>query len=415
MLLESIPIQEVPFDHYTQFLSSSGQARVGELSRALRGKRIVHVNATEAGGGVAEILQSLIPLERSVGLESRWRVIRASHEFFVITKKLHNALQGSNHTFQHEWLTEDEQELYRSVNREIALELTEADADLYLIHDPQPLTAGCVPRSVPTVARVHIDLSHPDPEAMQFVLPCLSEYARVVFSLPEYVPAGFPKDRVVVIAPAIDPLAGKNTPMERADAAHMLGERFNIDATKPLVAQVSRFDYWKDPLGVIAAFHIVKKEILDAQLILLGSASVDDPESSYVFSEVEKEVAGDTSIILLTEHSDTLVNAVQTAADVVVQKSIREGFGLTATEAMWKGRPVVAGNVGGLAFQIENGVNGFLADSVEEAAMRIIELLKDPTLRARMGERAHESVRERFLIPMHLLRHLELYNDVFGS
>ncbi len=403
------------YKDYEHFLTFSETEHITELGRRLKGKRILHINATDTGGGVTEVLSALVSFEQSLNISSSWRVLTVKKPFFWVTKKLHNALQGSRGELDTQEITDGEWQFYLEQSKDIAYALSVLRADLLVIHDPQPLMAGCLAETnAKKAARIHIDLSNPDARALSLVLACMKKFDRLIFSLPTYVPADMPEERIVIIPPSIDPLSDKNKPMKRNDARRAL-KRFGIGEDTPLIVQVSRFDAWKDPIGVIHAHQEARKTIPELKLLLLGSAQVeDDPEAAGILRELQAYTEKDPSIIIVSEHSNELVNAVQTAADVVLQKSIREGFGLTAAEAMWKYRPVVAGDVGGLKLQIENGETGFLVRSPEEAAEKIVVLLKDAGLRRRIGEKAHESVRERFLLPREAHNHLQMYADVLG-
>ena len=403
------------YNEYSRFLTHREAERLEELARQLFGKRIMHINATDTGGGIAEILQSLVPFEQSLQIKSMWRVLTVKRPFFSITKKIHHALQGSRTILGTDSISEGEWQFYLEHSKDIAHAIAGLHADILIIHDPQPLVAGYLAEiSAKKVLRIHIDMSSPDKEILSRFVPYFKKYERLVFSLPSYIATGYETEQIAIISPSINPLSEKNKPMKRVYARHMLS-RFGVRGDSFLIAQVSRFDVWKDPIGVIQAFHMAQKTIPNSQLVLLGSIDIaDDPEAAGIVKEIRVYTEKDPSVIIISEESDQLVNAVQTAADVVLQKSLREGFGLTATEAMWKARPVVAGNVGGLRAQIQDGENGFLVNSVEEAAIRVEELFRNERLRRELGEHAHESVRERFLLPREALDHLQLYADILG-
>jgi trehalose synthase len=403
------------YKDYEHFYTCLELEEIKSLAERLSGKRIVHVNATDNGGGVAEILHSLVPFEQSLNVLSSWRVLTANKSFFSVTKKIHNALQGSQVVLGRTGITDDEWQLYLEQSKDIAYALASVRADLLLIHDPQPLMAGYLTENnAHKLARIHIDLSSPNEKILSLLMPCLKKYERIIFSLHSYVPNDINEEQVSIISPAIDPLSKKNIFIKRVAARRLLAS-YGVTDNGPLIAQISRFDPWKDPIGVIQAFQAARKSIPGLQLILMGSIHVDDdPESVAVLREIRAYVKKDPSIIIITEHNNELVNVVQTAADIILQKSLREGFGLTATEAMWKRTPIIAGNIGGLRIQVQNGENGYLVNSVEEATTRIIELFKDERLRKHMGEHGHETARERFLLPRESYDHLRLYADVLG-
>ena len=387
----------------------------------IRGIPVIHINATAQGGGVAEMLQGQIALERDIGLKSRWLVIDgAPKEFFEATKKIHNLLQGKSGE-----LTEMEKEAYLETNHELRASLQKIigkyKRGVVMIHDPQPLPlVHCIPDNFAKILRVHIDLSTPNAATLDFLRPHIEKYDKVVLSSKTYKSSflWLPKSKKEIIMPAIDPLSLKNQPMDLRVAQDIL-EKFEINCTQPLISQVSRFDPWKDPMGVIKAYYLAKNEIPELQLILAGFAfAKDDPESAEIFKTVQKHAKGDPDIFLFSDprllrdfSNDTFISAVFTASDVVVQKSIREGFGLTMTEAMWKGKPLVAGKTAGALLQIKHGKNGLLVSSPEEAARAIVRLFKDKKLAARLGKSARESVKKNFLFPRYLLEHLELYRS----
>ena len=414
MIIEEVPIKRKDIDSYKRVVGNEVIAGLKTLSGPLHGKRVIHVNSTAKGGGVAEILTSLVPLQRSLGVDSRWYVVNPPAKFFEITKKFHNALQGANIKF-----SKAELDYYLKVNKQFAEELGKLKTDLFIIHDPQPLASWYFLRSDPpagglpkAVSRIHIDLSAPNQKLLEFFLPYLREYDKVIFSLNKFVPKGLPLARVAIIPPAIDPLAPKNKPMNLSKAKKVL-IKLGVDVGRPVVAQVSRFDPWKDPVGVIDAYRLAKKRIKGLQLVLLGNATAkDDPESAVVTQKVKRHAGRDPDIHLVNVDSEMLVNAVQTAADVVMQKSIREGFGLTATEALWKGKPVIAGNVGGLALQIDNPHSGILVEKPATAARAIMKLLNDRSFAAGLGKEGHRTVLKNYLITRLIRDHHRLYQDL---
>jgi trehalose synthase len=362
------------------------------LADRLRGRRMRHINSTSVGGGVAEILTRLVPLLRELGVDARWDVIKGNEAFYSVTKAFHNALHGNA-----DGITPEMLEVFRATT-EMNLRETDLDADVLFIHDPQP--AGLVERKKEIgrrwIWRCHIDVSAPRPEVWEFLRPWIEQYDAAVFSMPDFAQQlPIPQFR---IAPSIDPLSDKNKPIEPAFILRVL-EKYKIDPGKPMLVQISRFDRLKDPLGVIAAYRIVKKRH-QCQLVLAGGGATDDPEGEQVLNEVREAAEGDPDIhiLLLPPFSDLEINALVRASTVAIQKSIREGFGLTVTEALWKKKAVIGGAVGGIKLQVIDGVTGFLVHSPEGAANRIAQLLRDRKLRERMGESGYHHVRQNFLL-----------------
>ena len=399
-------------DSYLDIVSPKLASELNELAEELRHLRVVHINSTATGGGVAEILQSMTPLMNALGLHTERVVIDGAPEFFQATKRIHNLLQGAEGS-----LSAVEFDTYLQTNQRVADDFKRSglEADAWFFHDPQVLPlASMLPDRLAEVKNwiCHIDLTAPSELTIDSLLPLTQHYDNVIFSLNDYVPAGLETARVHIAPPAIDPFSVKNTPMSRRDAASIVAA-MGIDPERPLVTQVSRFDRWKDPVGVVNAYRLAKEEVPGLQLAMLGlSQAIDDPEALDVLNEVEDHAAGDPDIHLyfypegLPGSIDQVVNAFQVASQVVLQKSTREGFGLTVTEAMWKGTPVIGGNVGGIRVQIEDQVSGYLVDSAESCARRIIQLMNDTELCRRLGEAAHESVRQRFLLPRLLADYL---------
>ncbi len=398
--------------HLADYASIVGRALVEEIrERAdrLAGKRILHVSATAFGGGVAEILYTLIPLMIDVGLDCEWQVIYGREEFFNATKLMHNALQGSPQDLDQEqwdtWLR------YNEIN---ARELS-SDWDVCIVHDPQPAALASLvgEKARRWVWRCHIDLSTPNAATLGRLLPYLDPYPAAVFHMPQYVPLGI-DGRAHIVPPAIDPLAPKNMAFSPEDAVYICGQ-FGVDVDRPLLCQVSRFDPWKDPLGVIDAYRLVKERVPEVQLALVGSMATDDPEGWDFFNATVAHANGDPDIHILNNLNNVgaiEVNAFQSHCDVVIQKSTREGFGLTVTEAIWKARPFIGGAVGGIPLQISDGETGFLVSSVEQCAQRAIEILEDPGLGRRLGRAGKESARRSFLTPRLLRDWLVLFEQL---
>jgi trehalose synthase len=390
----------VQVEEYERFVGAETVQRVKEKARALRGLRVAHVNSTYYGGGVAEMLAPLTLLMNTLGIKTEWRVIQGSPDFFSITKKMHNALQGGDIN-----LSELKREIYERVVYDNSVR-NDLDHDRIVVHDPQPLPLiNHYEKKGPWVWRCHVDLTSPNSEMWSYLSSFIEKYDAVIVTLEEY--AQQLQTPQVFFMPAIDPFSIKNRELTESERQSRL-DYYGIPTDLPLVTQVSRFDSWKDPEGVIRAFKLAREEV-DATLVLLGDVATDDPEGEKVYQSLLDY--REERIIILARQDTALVNALQSRSAVVVQKSIREGFGLTVTEAMWKATPVVGGNVGGIKYQIEDGVNGYLVSSEEEAAQRIVQLLKDEELRQAMGQRARESVRERFL----MIRLLEQYLDLLGS
>lgn len=385
---------------YEALIGADAIQRILEKAHAFRDMHIVNINSTYYGGGVAEILSSMTLLMNAAGIRTGWRVIQGRRDFFSVTKKMHNALQGADIHF-----SEMKQSIYEEVVFENAIRM-HLDHDVVIVHDPQPLPLiGHFRRKCPWIWRCHIDLSHPHQELWSYLSEFIEHYDAVVLSLPEYAQKLTVPQRFIM--PAINPFSSTNVELSEAEMDERLAH-YKIPTDLPLVVQVSRFDRWKDPQGVIEAFKIARKDV-EATLVLIGNVATDDPEGQGVFESICRSC--EERIIVLSVQDTALVNALQRRAAVVLQKSLREGFGLTVTEAMWKGTPVVAGNVGGIRHQIEDGVNGFLVDSIETAAARIVQLLKDPQLRLDIGARAKQTVREKFL----MTRLMEEWLDLIAS
>lgn len=388
---------------------------VQAIANRLKGLRVVHVNSTREGGGVAEILRSLVPLMDNVGLDVSWHVINASEEFFQVTKKLHNLLQGAEGD-----LSDTELEIYESQAEEMAAQMKGLGitADVWVMHDPQSLPLASL---LPDVQRAlwvcHIDTSAPNKGALTRLTPWMQAYSRILFSMEEYVVPGLNPSVVSIVRPAIDPLSLKNRELSPEQVRAAL-ERLGVDPSRPLMTQVARFDRWKDPWGVIDAYRMVKREIPGVQLGLLGViAAQDDPEAYAVVESVKKYAGDDPDIHLFTDPGqvgEQEVAAFQLASGVILQKSLREGFGLSVTEAMWHGTPVVGGNCGGIRCQIDDGVTGFLVNDVPECAERVKDILTNPAKRERMGNAAREVVREKFLMPRLLKDYLEQFESLIS-
>jgi trehalose synthase len=408
-VLQAVALAHKTLADYTHIVGRSLIEEIRELAEPLRGRRVVHLSATAFGGGVSEILYTLVPLMRDVGLEVEWQVIYGREEFFNATKIMHNALQGNPQD-----LTEDQWATWSQYNEMNARELSRG-WDVCIVHDPQPAALfKLVPeKATGWVWRCHIDVSTPNPDTMDRLLPFIDSYPQSLFHVEGYVPAGM-NGGVNIVPPAIDPLAPKNMALSLEDAVFVC-KQFGIDTTRPMICQVSRFDPWKDPLGVIDAYRIVKEAVPDVQLALVGSMASDDPEGWDFYNSTLAHADGDPDIHILNNFNNVgaiEVNAFQSLAEVVIQKSTREGFGLTVSEALWKGRPFIGGNVGGIPLQVVDGESGYLVDNVDACAARILDILRDPALGKSLGLRGKEHVRAHFLTPRYLRDYLKIFHEV---
>jgi trehalose synthase len=394
------PHKLITLEDYEPLIGADNADRIRTKAASLNGLHVANINSTYYGGGVAELLSSLTLLMNSVGIKTGWRAIQGSPDYFSITKKMHNALQGKEIN-----LSDRKKEIYEEVIYENMIR-NHLDHDMVIIHDPQPLPMVThYKKKGPWIWRCHLELSGPNKKAWEYLRPFVEAYDTVIFSIEEY------KRRLdtpqLCFMPAINPFSVKNKQLSEEEINERLSH-YDIPTDLPLVVQISRFDRFKDPEGVIEAFKIARKEV-DMTLVLLGNVATDDPEGTEVYQSLLD--CCEERIIILSREDTALVNALQNRADVVLQKSIREGFGLTVAEAMWKGTPVIGGNVGGIRYQIEDGVNGFLVTSIEQAAARIVQLVKNDKLRNELGSKGRETVKKRFL----MTRLLEQYLDLFGS
>jgi trehalose synthase len=412
-MLQLVNVGQKSLVDYATIVSRGLMDEIRRLAEPLAGKRVAHISATAFGGGVAEINYALVPLMKDAGLDVEWRIIAGGDEFFAVTKAIHNALQGDP-----KGLTKTQEEVFRRYQALNAEEL-EDDYDFVIVHDPQPV--GMIDHfansSARWIWRCHIDLSEPNQEVLGFLTPWLSRYDGAIFHMQEYVPrvSGLPP--AYIWPPAIDPLTPKNMALSAEDAAYIV-DQFGIDVERPLLTQVSRFDPWKDPLGVIDAYRGVKAERPEVQLALVGSMAHDDPEGWDYYNRTVKYAEGDPDVYILSNLNNigsVEVNAFQVHSAAVIQKSIREGFGLTVTEALWKTRPVVASRVGGIVAQIQDGETGWLVNSPEECAKACLEILADPPGARQRALRGKEFVRRNFLMPRLLRDWLVLMNLLDGN
>ncbi|MEW5975568.1 MAG: glycosyltransferase [Acidobacteriota bacterium] len=382
-----------------------GQDVIDELwvaAAKVRHRCMQHINSTSVGGGVAEILTRLIPLLRELGIEAYWDVIKGDEAFYNATKTFHNALHGKKEDIKEEMF-----EVFRA-NTEINLRDMRLNCDVIVVHDPQP--AGLVRRKYEAdhkwIWRCHIDVSAPDPRVWNFLKPYVEQYDASVFSMPDFAQSlSIPQ---FMVTPSIDPLSDKNKPLSQDEIRRVL-DKHQIDAKRPIITQISRFDRLKDPVGVITAYRFAKKRV-DCQLVLAGGGATDDPEGEAVLAEV-REAAGDdpdVHILLLPPFSDLEINALVRGSTLIMQKSVKEGFGLTVSEALWKRKPVIGGAVGGIKLQVINGVTGFLVHSPQGAGMRALQLLADPRLCEQMGENGYQHVKQNFLLTRHVKDYLLL-------
>ena len=390
----------ITIEDYEPLIGAERIDRIHKKAAPLNELHVVNVNSTYYGGGVAELLSSLTLLMNSVGIKTDWRAMQGSPDYFSITKKMHNALQGGKIN-----LSGRKKKLYEEVIYENAVR-NHLGHDMVIIHDPQPLPMiNHYKKKAPWIWRCHLDFSEPDKELWNYLAQFVEKYDAVIFSIEDYqkelnIPQLF-------FMPAINPFSIKNKQLSEKEVDERLSH-YDIPTDLPLVVQISRFDRFKDPVGVIKAFKLARKQV-DATLVLLGNVATDDPEGTKVYHSLLD--SREERIIILSHEDTALVNALQTKADVVLQKSIREGFGLTVAEAMWKGTSVIGSNDGGIRYQIEDGVNGFLVSTIEDAAARIVQLIQNEKLRKQIGDKAKKTVKKRFL----LTRLLEQYLDLFNS
>ena len=407
-MLQRVELGELRLDAYREVIGDEAVEATLRMAAPLRGLRVLHINATAFGGGVAEILGTLVPLMADVGLEAEWRIIEGSDAFFEVTKACHNGLQGMDLPF-----TEEMQATWREYNA-LNARWFEGEFDVVVVHDPQPLgllnyTEGRGARH--WIWRCHIDTSEPNPAFWKFFEPYIEAYRTAIFTMREYVGPNMEPSRIRIIPPSIDPLSPKNKLIPFATARQAM-VRFGIDRARPVALQVSRFDPWKDQLGVIDAYNQAKEAEAGLQLALIGSLATDDPEAGSYLGRVRERAGGDPDIHIFQNLPSEEVAAFQAGSDVVLQKSLREGFGLTVSETLWKGRPVVGGRAGGIPLQIIEGENGFLVTSVAECADRIIYLVRHPREAELMGAAGREHVRRNFVMTRLLADYLELFSEL---
>ena len=418
VMLQKVSLGVREIDKYRLILGSDLIDEVKSLASDLKGLRLCHINSTPFGGGVAELLFSYIPLVRGLGIHADWQVIRGDQRFFSITKSLHNALQGAEYPL----LEQTTERVYLTNNQRNARDL-DPNYDVFVINDPQPAALRhfcefCDKIHAKWIWRCHIDSSEPDEETWQFLRPYVEEHDAAVFTMEKFVPRDLAGPRIAIMPPAIDPFSPKNMPLPKAEVCRSMIENLGLDRNRPLIVQVSRFDMWKDPFGVIRVFQLAKEKVPGLQLALVGSLANDDPEAWELYAAINEEADRDEDIHVFSNLrgvGNMEVNAFQTASDVVIQKSIKEGFGLVVSEALWKRTPVVAGNAGGIPLQMTNRLSEYLVDTVEECAEKVAYLILHPELAKELGEEGREHIKDNFLMPRLVRDELSLIKDLVGA
>ncbi len=415
-MLGSVPTTPKSIEAYRPVIGDAATDEILRLAAQLRGARVLHVNATAFGGGVAEILGTLIPLMNDVGLDADWQVIKGADEFFNVTKAMHNSLQG----MYYDW-TPAMRQTWLDYNK-LNADLFDESYDYVVIHDPQPaaipafLEERTGSRPGKWVWRCHIDITDAQAQVWDMLRPHVERYDGAIFTLPDYVKDDLRHPQIFCVPPAIDPLSPKNAELPDETVSAIL-ERYGVDPKRPMVTQISRFDPWKDPLGVIDVYRMAKREVPDLQLVMVASMASDDPEGWDWYERTVRRAGEDFDIHILSNLNgvgNIEVNAFQRAARVVIQKSVREGFGLVVSEALWKGRPVVAGNVGGIPLQLVNGKTGFLVNTNEECAEKLLFLLQHRDEADKMGAMGVEHVRDNFLTTRYLRDYLNIFCQLSG-
>ncbi len=411
MIVKNLPQRDIRW--YSDIVGEDEVNRVLELADNIKSYSITHVNSTSFGGGVAELLQSLIPLFKSLGINAMWEVIEAPQEFFKVTKKIHNALQGKELT-----LKAEEWSLYLNVNKENAEKILKLNSEVIIVHDPQPLPIRRFSIDERLwIWRCHIDLSNPYEHVFSMILDLLKDYDASIYHMREFIHPQIPTPKKYVMPPSIDPLSDKNKHISESIIERIVS-KYGVSPDNPIILQVSRYDPWKDPFSVIDVYRLIKKKIPNVQLVLIGALAHDDPEGLTYYEMVKKYASNDRDIYILTNMDGVgalEVNAFQRAATVILQMSIKEGFGLSVTEALWKGKPVVARPSGGIKLQVIDGVTGFLVRSVSEAYEKTLYLIKNPDVRLRLGRNARVHVLNNFIITKHLIRYMKILNEVYAK
>jgi len=414
--MKEITLRTIDSNLYRNFISAQQKREARSLAASLKGKKIYFINSTAFGGGVAELFYSLVPLIRSLGIDIHWYVIEGDNRFFAITKKIHNLLQGGEGT-----ITPEEIQYYLKVNKRNAEDF-DFPVDLVVVHDPQPMPlplfiSDRISNKPKLIWRCHIDTARPNPQAKRLIQSFLPWYDKAIFSLDSFARGLEVRDKRVIIYPSIDPLSPKNKHL-RAQVSREIVRKFGVNPNHPFLLQVSRFDPWKDPLGVVKIYQSLKEEFPKLQLVLIGSLAHDDPEGQALYRKVKEYAKKDKDIFVFTNLDgvgNIEVNAFQRLATVVLQKSIREGFGLTVSEALWKKRAVIGGDTGGITRQIHSGRGGYLIRSNEGCRRRIRELLLDKKKRRELGKEGVREVKNNFLLPRHVLDYLYLFHQVINS
>jgi trehalose synthase len=411
-LLHKVSLGVRDISKYRLLIAGELIDEVERLAAELKGVRICHINSTPFGGGVAELLSSYIPLVRDLGLDIDWQVIYGDRRFFVITKSIHNALQGGDGHFIRR---EETQRVYKSQNLLNAQEM-DRNYDVFIVNDPQPaaLRHFTDEAQAKWIWRCHVDSSEPNEEAWQFLRPYIEEFDAAVFTMSKFVPPDLRGPQIATMPPAIDPFSSKNMPLPRTLCRELI-ENLGLDPKRPLIIQVSRFDQWKDPFGVIMVYRMVKRGVPGLQLALVGSLAGDDPEGMDMYAAIHREADKDKDIYIfsnLTGVGNMEVNVFQTACDVAIQKSIREGFGLVVSEALWKQTAMVAGNAGGIPLQMSGKLSQYLISSEQECAEKVLYLLQHPDIAAELGREGKEHIRQNFLIPRLIKDELSLIKSL---
>ncbi len=407
-MLQKVSLATKDIRKYRGLIGDELIDEVEVLARDLEGIRICHINSTPFGGGVAELLFSYIPLIRSLGLQADWQIIRGDQRFFTITKSLHNALQGAEYPL----LEQQTRRIFLANNQKNAREL-DRNYDVFVINDPHPaaLRHFCDGGSAKWIWRCHIDSSEPDEETWQFLRPHIEEHDAAIFTMDKFVPHDLKVPKIAIMPPCIDALSTKNMLLPKKEVCSTMVENAGLDPDRPLIIQVSRFDRWKDPFGVIEVYKLARESVPGLQLALVGSLAHDDPEGWELYAAINKEAEKYADIQVFSNLNgigNMEVNAFQRAADIVIQKSIKEGFGLVVAEALWKGTPVVAGNVGGIPMQMAGILSNFLVDTIEECAEKVVYLLENPASAKEIGAAGTAHIKANFLMPRLIKEELSL-------
>lgn len=416
-MLVSVPVTQRSLKEYELFVEPEDLQEIYRLANKLDGAKILQINATSFGGGVSEMLYTIVPLMNSVGLQADWKVMQGSDEFFSVTKIMHNSLQGMDIP-----LTNQMRSIYEYYQK-LNAELLQGQYDFIVVHDPQPVGIPAFLKNYRQIGkhwiwRCHLDLTKLNHKIWQYIIKYLKKYDVTIFTMAHYVDGHVDAlPPCFVVPPSIDPLSPKNMPLDDLTVSRTL-KKYKIDPNRPIVTQVSRFDPWKDPLGVIDAYRIAKKDIPGLQLILAASMATDDPESWHYYEKTARHAGEDDDIYLLSNLQgvgNLEINAFQRGSDIIIQKSLQEGFGLTVAEALWKEKPVIGGNVGGITIQVDDGQNGYLVNSVEECAEKIVYLYRNPSVARKMGVAGKEKVRKKFLSTTNLKAYLSIYASLIDA